>query len=161
MIYMRGQREDYDGWRDGDGHGANPGLGLGRRAAVLYLPRGLLRRAPTRCTAPATNGAVEKPRVQWEILDAFRAAAAEQGIPPNDDFNRGDNFGCGYFDVNQRRGVRWNTARAFLRPVQNRSNLVVFTATQASRLLLEGRRCVGVEVVRDGQPARIAARRAR
>ena len=77
-----------------------------------------LRAARMRCTAPGGEWRVEKPRVRWDILDAFRAAAAEQGIPPSDDFNRGDNFGCGYFDVNQRGGVRWNAARAFLRPVR-------------------------------------------
>ena len=157
MIYMRGQRQDYDGWREGDGHGANPGWGWDD-----VLPY-FTRHEDYFGGADALHGAgnewrVEKPRVQWEILDAFRSAAAEQGIPPNDDFNRGDNFGCGYFDVNQRRGVRWNTARAFLRPVMSRSNLVVFTAAHASRLLLDGRRCVGVEVIRDGRPARIAAR---
>ncbi len=123
MIYMRGQRQDYDGWRDGDGHGANPGWGWDD-----VLPY-FTRHEDYYGGADALHGAgnewrVEKPRVQWEILDAFRAAAAEHGIPANDDFNRGDNFGCGYFDVNQRRGVRWNTARAFLRPVMNRSNLV-------------------------------------
>ncbi len=86
-------------------------------------------------------------------------AAEEQGIPPNDDFNRGDNFGCGYFDVNQRRGERWNTARAFLRPVQGRSNLTVLTGTLAERLAFDGRRCTGVNVLRGGRRARIVARR--
>ena len=71
--------------------------------------------------ADAMHGAggewrVEEPRISWEILDAFRAAAAEVGIPPTDDFNRGNNEGCGYFQVNQKRGVRWSTAKAFLRP---------------------------------------------
>ena len=70
---------------------------------------------------------VEEPRLSWEILDAFRAAAAEVGIPPTDDFNRGDNEGCGYFQVNQKRGVRWSTAKAFLRPARARPNLSVLT----------------------------------
>ena len=158
MIYMRGQREDYDGWRDGDGFGANPGWGWDD-----VLPH-FLRHEDFYAGADALHGAgrewrIEKPRVRWDILDAFRAAAAEQGIPPSDDFNRGDNFGCGYFDVNQRRGVRWNTARAFLRPVQGRPNLTVLTDTRAERLAFDGRRCTGVHVVRGGRPVRIAARR--
>ena len=158
MIYMRGQREDYDGWRDGDGFGANPGWGWDD-----VLPH-FLQHEDFYAGADALHGAgrewrIEKPRVRWDILDAFRAAAAEQGIPPSDDFNRGDNFGCGYFDVNQRRGVRWNTARAFLRPVQGRPNLAVLTDTRAERLAFDGRRCTGVHVVRGGRPVRIAARR--
>ena len=56
---------------------------------------------------------IEQPRISWEILDAFREAAAEAGIPKIDDFNRGDNEGCGYFHVNQRSGVRWNTVEGF------------------------------------------------
>ena len=63
------------------------------------------------------------PRIRWEILDAFREAAAEAGIPKVDDFNRGDNEGCGYFHVNQKTGIRWNTSKGFLRPVRHRRNL--------------------------------------
>ena len=157
MIYMRGQRQDYDGWCDGDGYGANPGWGWDD-----VLPD-FMRHEDHYAGADALHGAghewrIEKPRVEWRILDAFRAAAAEQGIPPNDDFNRGDNFGCGYFDVNQRRGVRWNTARAFLRPASGRSNLTVFTATHATRLVFDGRHCVGVEAERSGQAVRFDVR---
>jgi choline dehydrogenase len=158
MIYMRGQREDYDGWQAGDGHGPNPGWSWD---AVLPLFK---RHEDFYAGADALHGAgnewrIEKPRVRWEILDAFRAAAAEQGIPPNDDFNRGDNFGCGYFDVNQRRGVRWNSARGFLQPVRNRSNLAVLTESIATLLLFDGRRCIGLEVRRGGRIERVVARR--
>jgi choline dehydrogenase len=157
MIYMRGQREDYEGWRSGDGHGTNPGWGWDD---VLPL---FMRHEDYFGGSDAVHGAgnewrVEKPRVSWEILDAFRAAAAEQGIPPSDDFNRGDNFGCGYFDVNQRRGERWNAARGFLHPVRGRPNLAVFTGAQATRLVIDSGRCRGVELLRDGVPATVAAR---
>jgi choline dehydrogenase len=157
MIYMRGQREDYDGWRSGDGYGANPGWGWDD---VLPL---FMRHEDYFGGADALHGAgnewrVEKPRVSWEILDAFRAAAAEQGIPPSDDFNRGDNFGCGYFDVNQRRGERWNAARAFLHPVRGRPNLAVVTGAQVTRLVIDSGRCRGVELLRDGVAATVAAR---
>jgi choline dehydrogenase len=91
--------------------------------------------------------------VRWDILDAFRAAAAEAGIPPTEDFNRGDNEGCGYFQVNQRKGVRWTTAKAFLRPAQGRANLEVLLQRQVARLLIEGGRCAGVELV-GGQQVR-------
>jgi choline dehydrogenase len=80
---------------------------------------------------------VEKPRVSWEILNAFREAAKESGIPYSDDFNRGDNFGCGYFEVNQKEGVRWNASKAFLHPIRSRPNLTVMTGAQVDSLILE------------------------
>jgi choline dehydrogenase-like flavoprotein len=157
MIYMRGQREDYEGWRAGDGYGPNPGWSWDD-----VLP--CFKQHEDYCGgADALHGAgnewrIEKQRLSWEILEAFRAAAAAEGIPPVDDFNRGDNFGCGYFEVNQKRGVRWNAARAFLHPVRRRSNLAVFTNTRAIRLVFEGARCAGVDVLRAGIRAHIAAR---
>ena len=86
---------------------------------------------PTSSTVPAANGASRRRGCRWEILDAFRDAAEQCGIPKTDDFNRGDNEGCGYFHVTQRRGVRWTTAKAFLRPAQGRPNLTVLTGAQA------------------------------
>jgi choline dehydrogenase len=83
--------------------------------------------------------------LSWEILDAFRDAAAEVGIPKVIDFNRGNNEGCGYFEVNQKRGVRWNAAKGFLRPALQRGNLRVITHAAVRRLRLEGKRVVGVE----------------
>lgn len=157
MIYMRGQTQDYDGWRAGDGYGANAGWGWDD--VLPYFKR----HEHYYGGADDLHGAggewrVEKPRVSWAILDAFRAAAAEQGIPANDDFNRGNNFGCGYFDVNQNAGVRWNTTKAFLRPALRRRNLRVFKDTHAMRLIVEAGRCVGVEVWRDGRRQRLRAR---
>ena len=102
-------------------------LGLGRRAALLQeAPGPVGARSPTRsttCTRAAASGASSIARIRWEILDAFRDAAAEAGIPKVDDFNRGDNEGCGYFHVNQKTGIRWNTSKGFLRPVLHRRNL--------------------------------------
>ncbi len=145
MIYMRGQREDYDGWCAGDGYGANPGWGWDE-----VLPY-FTRHEDYFAGADEVHGAgnewrVEPPRVRWDILDAFRAAAAEQGIPNRSDFNRGDNLGCGYFEVNQKRGVRWNTVTAFLKPIRARANLAVFTHTLVRCLNFEGKRCSGAAV---------------
>jgi choline dehydrogenase len=157
MIYMRGQREDYDGWRDGDGHGPNIGWGWDDLLPLFKQHEDYYGGADDLHGA-GNEWRVEKPRVRWEILDAFRAAAAEQGIPANDDFNRGNNFGCGYFDVNQHAGVRWNTAKAFLRRIRRRGNLAVLMHTQALRLAFDGRRCIGVEVHRGGETGLIRAR---
>jgi choline dehydrogenase len=157
MIYMRGQREDYEGWRAGDGYGANPGWSWDE--VLPYFKR----HEDYYAGADALHGAgnewrVEKQRLSWKILDAFRAAAESVGIPPTNDFNRGNNFGCGYFDVNQKRGVRWHAAGAFLQPVRRRPNLAVFTRAHATRLLFEAGRCTGVEVMRPTGRAHVRAR---
>ena len=154
MIYMRGQARDYDHWRQlgNSGWGWDDVLPLFTRGEDFYLGAD---------SAHGSGGEwrVEDMRLRWEILDAFQEAAAEIGIPQTEDFNRGDNEGCGYFHVNQKRGVRWNTSKAFLRPVQDRPNLTVVTQAQATRLRLDGRRAVRVEARVRGESAYVAARR--
>jgi choline dehydrogenase len=93
------------------------------------------------------------------VLDLFRDAAAEMGIAKTEDFNRGDNEGVGYFKVNQRRGRRWSTASAFLKPAAGRSNLTIRTGVHVTRLLVEGRRIVGVELKHRGQTETVLAHR--
>ncbi len=154
MIYMRGQAADYDHWRQL----GNPGWSWDD-----VLPW-FKRSEDFAGGADELHGAggewrVEEPRVAWPILDAFRAAAAEVGIPRTDDFNRGSNEGCGYFHVNQRRGVRWSAAKAFLRPVRSRPNLIVVTGAQVSGLRLDGRRVTGVDYVENGLRKSVAAGR--
>jgi choline dehydrogenase len=153
MIYMRGQAADYDHWRQ---------LGLAGWGWDDVLPY-FKRQEDYVHGADALHGAggewrVEEQRLSWEILDAFRAAAAEVGIPPTDDFNRGNNEGCGYFQVNQRRGVRWSTAKAFLRPARARPNLTVLTHALATRIAFDGRRAVGLHFHHQGRDAYAAAR---
>ncbi|MEK8051842.1 GMC family oxidoreductase N-terminal domain-containing protein [Ideonella sp. DXS22W] len=161
MIYMRGQQRDYDHWaavtgderwrwdrvlpvfkqhedhwRGDNAHHAAPGFDrTGARAGGEWR--------------------VEKQRLSWEILDAFSAAAQQAGIPATDDFNRGSNEGVGYFEVNQRGGVRWNATKAFLRPVQHRDNLEIWTGAQVTRLVtardVDGQlRVTGVELRPEG-----------
>ncbi|MDQ4059498.1 MAG: GMC family oxidoreductase N-terminal domain-containing protein, partial [Pseudomonadota bacterium] len=101
---------------------------------------------------------IEEQRLHWPILDAFRDAAVEVGIPRTRDFNRGDNAGVGYFQVNQRRGIRVNAAKAFLKPALNRPNLRVVTHAQAKRVLFEGRRAAGVALSLEGVDAVVRAR---
>ena len=122
MIYMRGQAADYDHWRQlgNAGWSWEDVLPYFKRSEDHY-------RGGDEFHGAGGEWRIEPPRVSWEILDAFREAAAEVGIPSTDDFNRGDNEGCGYFEVTQRRGVRWTTAKAFLRPARGRANLTVLT----------------------------------
>ncbi|HYB56779.1 MAG TPA: choline dehydrogenase [Alphaproteobacteria bacterium] len=153
MIYMRGQARDYDQWRQL----GNPGWGWDDVLPYFKRSEDQVRGADEFHGAGG-EWRVEEMRLSWEILDAFRAAAAEVGIRSCDDFNRGDNEGCGYFQVNQRRGVRWSTSKAFLRPARGRQNLTVLTRAQATRIRFEGRRAVGIEFSHDGRPAYAAAR---
>ena len=145
MIYMRGQRSDYDHWAK-----------LGNRGWGWDDVLPVFKRSERyQHGADAWHGAggelrVEERRVNWEILDAWRDAAAACGIPKITEFNRGDNFGNAYFQMNQRRGVRWSATKAFLRPVMNRSNLTVLTDANVRRVLFTGPsgevRATGVEV---------------
>nr|WP_227243212.1 choline dehydrogenase [Paraburkholderia caribensis] len=141
MIYMRGQREDYDEWARVTGDSS------WSWDAVLPVFK---RSEDHHGGANEFHGAggqwrVEKQRLKWKILEKFSEAAQETGIPATDDFNRGDNTGVGYFDVNQKRGIRWNASKAFLRPAMQRPNLTVITGAHTQRVVFEGKRCAGVE----------------
>jgi choline dehydrogenase-like flavoprotein len=83
--------------------------------------------------------------VRWDILDAVATAATEMGIPRTDDFNTGNNEGVSAFHVNQKRGLRWSAAHAFLKPALKRPNLRLETGVLVESLVFEGRRCVGVK----------------
>jgi choline dehydrogenase len=143
MIYMRGQSRDYDQWAalTGDaGWRWEHCLPYFKRHEDHWRGADDLHAAPGFDRTGARPGGewrVERQRLSWEVLDAFSAAAQEAGIPATDDFNRGSNEGVGYFEVNQRRGVRWNTAKAFLHPVRRRPNLTLWTDAQISRVLFD------------------------
>lgn len=173
MIYMRGQARDYDQWaaltgdddwswdnvlpvfKSHENHhrlddGADPQTGDNRRFSDLHGHGGEWR--------------VEKQRLRWDILESFADAAEQAGVPKIDDFNTGDNEGVGYFEVNQRKGWRWNTSKAFLRPAKNRSNLTIWTEAQVEKLVVERDAigeptCKGVKVRRAGQTLTVNAAR--
>jgi len=148
MIYMRGQARDYDQWAQLTGDPVwcwDNALPHFKRHEDHYKG------------ADALHGAggewrVDKQRLRWDILEAFAKAAQQAGIPATDDFNRGDNEGVGYFEVNQKNGWRWNTAKAFLRPTCfSRPNFEIWTRAQVCKLVIErqddgSQRCTGVEV---------------
>jgi choline dehydrogenase len=153
MIYMRGQAADYDGWRQ---------LGLQGWGWDDVLPI-FMRHEDHHGGSSALHGAggewrVERPRVSWPILDAVREAGVEIGIPKIDDFNRGDNEGSAYFEVNQHRGRRWSAARGFLKPILKRPNLRLAKEAHVERILFEGRRATGVRYIQDGQSQEARAR---
>jgi choline dehydrogenase len=152
MIYMRGQSHDYDEWArltGDDSWSWDKVLPLFRETEDHHAGGDAFHGA-------GGDWRVEKQRLRWDILDAFRDAAAETGIPKTDDFNRGDNEGCGYFEVNQKKGFRWNTAKAFLKSVQKRrGNLDIMTGCHVQRLRTttteQGTVCTGVEFTGGGK----------
>lgn len=154
MIYMRGQAADYDGWAAQ----GNPGWAW---KDVLPLFKAGENHFAGACEAHGAEGEwrVEQQRYSWPILDAFRDAAEQSGIAKIDDFNTGDNQGCGYFQVNQRSGIRWNSAKAFLRPVLRRPNLTVLTQVQVDRILLDTTRAKAVMALHEGRWHEFGARR--
>jgi choline dehydrogenase len=150
MIYMRGQAADYDHWRQLglNGWGWNDVLPFFRKHEDHFMGES------------AAHGAggewpVSAPRVRWDLLDAFRAAVEQAGIKSIPDFNRGDNEGCCAFHVNQKRGRRVSTARAFLKPVLDRPNLRLETGCLVEGVVFDRKRATGVRWKQNGQ-ARMA-----
>ena len=187
MIYMRGQARDYQRWADTTGDaqwswdnslpyfklhedhykGANALHGARGTAPELMQDASTPYRALLRHHNAGGEWRIEKQRLRWDVLEAFAKAAVQAGIPATDDFNRGDNEGVGFFDVNQKSGWRWNTAKAFLRPTcYARPNFELWTGAQASELVLEQHpgtdqplRCTGVKVWNGREMVTALARR--
>src|SRR5215470_14745776 len=153
MVYMRGQARDYDHWRQL----GNAGWGWDDVLPYFRQHEDFVHGADDFHGAGG-EWRVEEQRLHWPILDAVRDAAVAVGIPAVRDFNRGDNLGIGYFQVNQRRGVRVNAAKAFLRPARGRPNLRVVLQAQAKRVRFEGGRATGVEFSIAGRDAAATAR---
>ncbi len=153
MIYMRGQREDYDRWRQMGctGWGWDDVMPHFLKHEDHYAGAGEHHRS-------GGEWRIEEPRVRWDLLDSFRDACAEIGIPKVDDFNTGDNLGSSYFQVNQRSGFRWNTAKAFLRPAKGRANLKILTKAPTSRVRIDDGRATGIDVMLGNEPATANAR---
>jgi choline dehydrogenase-like flavoprotein len=155
MLYMRGQARDYDEWARATGDSSwswEHVLPVFKRSEDHW-------RGGDAFHGSGGEWRVEQQRLSWEILDVFRKAASEVGIAAIDDFNRGDNAGSSRFEVNQRRGIRWNSSKAFLRPARERKNLTVLTEAHVKKLRMEGRRCVGVEFYRGSEETFAEARR--
>lgn len=176
MIYMRGQARDYDQWArltgDADwswdrclpdfrAHEDHYKLDAGHDS--LTNPA-FAQLHGNKAVGSTGEWRIEKQRLRWDVLDAFAQAAVQAGIPATDDFNRGDNEGVGYFEVNQKAGWRWNASKAFLRPVLQRPNLTVWTEAQVERLRLSrdasgALRCTGADILRQGRRVSVSAAR--
>ncbi len=154
MISMRGQRQDYDNWRQLGltGWSADEVFAAFKRLDNHFL-------GDTEHHGAKGEWRVEEPRLRWDILDAVRDAAVQMGVPQTPDFNTGNNEGVGYFHVNQKRGLRWSAARGFLKPALRRPNLRLETHANIDRLVFDGRRASGIHFVRGGKTYEARAKR--
>jgi len=154
MVYLRGQREDYDGWA------ALGAAGWGWDDVLPYFKRA----EHNERGASALHGTggplnVADLRSPHPFARLFVEAAQQAGIPRNDDFAGATQEGAGLYQVTQKNGERWSVARAYLEPARGRPNLVVLTGVLASRIVFEGRRAVGVRYRHDGAERQVRARR--
>jgi choline dehydrogenase len=148
MIYMRGQVGDYESWVQATGDDA----WSWENALERYKRFEDYHGGANTWHGKGGEWTVSRQRLRWPIMDKFKEAAIEAGIPASDDFNRGDNLGVGYFDVNQRAGWRLNTAKAFLKDALSRRNLTVITQAMVTKLKIDAatKNCYGVEYIKDG-----------
>ena len=185
MIYMRGQARDYDEWAHLTGDmawrwenslphfklhedhhkGADAMHGARGTAPELMQNKAVPYQKILRHRNAGGEWRIEKQRLRWDILDSFTEAAVQAGIPKTDDFNCGNNEGVGYFEVNQKNGWRWNTAKAFLRPAcYARPNFELWNSAQVCKLVIAAqpdgsKRCTGVEVwAGDGRVTALSTR---
>ena len=160
MIYMRGQSRDYDQWADITGDDS----WRWEHCLPAFLQHEDHYKGSSEFHRAGGEWRIEKQRLRWDVLDAFAQAAQQAGIPATDDFNRGNNEGVSYFEVNQKSGWRWNATKAFVRPVcTQRPNFTLWTQAQVSRLLIErdadgALHCTGVEAVVQGHTQTAQAR---
>ena len=154
MIYMRGQKEDYDSWSTLTGDDS----WSWDRVLPYFKKMEDHYRGGDQFHGSGGEWRVDKQRLRWRVLDVFRKAANEAGIPNTNDFNRGDNFGIDYFEVTQKNGWRLNASRAFIKPAAKRGNLTIITGATVDRLSFSGLTCNGINFVGGGKAHRAFAR---
>ncbi len=147
MITMRGQSADYDHWRQLGltGWGWDDVKPVFRKLEDHFL-------GDSEHHGTGGEWRVEAPRVRWDLLDRVREAAVQMGVRPLDDFNTGDNEGTAYFHVNQKKGLRWSSARGFIKPViDERENLDLLSGVLVEKVIVENGRATGVQFRQGGE----------
>lgn len=155
MVFIRGQQADYDAWRDL----GNPGWGF---ADVLPYFRRLEDNEAQENVWRGRGGPVhvtDTSREAHPLCGRFMAAAESAGLPANADFNGAAQEGAGLYQITTHNGLRASAASAYLRPALARDNLEVITKAQATRIIFDGQRAIGVDYIRAGLPDRVRARR--
>jgi len=153
LLYVRGQRQDYDHWRQ------LGNVGWSYDDVLPYFKRSEAQQRGADefhgGDGPLTVSDQVEPH---EICEAFIKSAQQAGIPRNDDFNGAQQEGAGYFQTTMRNGRRWSTSQAYLKPARQRSNLTVATRALTTRILIENGAAVGVEYRQDGRLVTARAR---
>ena len=154
LIYIRGQREDYDGW-------AALGNSGWSYDDVLPFFRKLEHNVRGESPWHGADGPLWASDIgeKHELIEALIGAGEELGIPENDDFNGATQEGIGYYQLTTRHGLRCSTATAYLRPARARPNLRVDTEAHATRILFDGRKATGVVYRQAGREVNVTARR--
>ena len=145
LIYIRGQREDYDAWAQAGN------AGWGYEDVLPYFIRSEYnQRGPS--TYHGGDGPLRVSDIgeRHPLIEGFIQGAQALGVPRTEDFNGAEQHGAGYYQLNTWRGWRWSTAKAYLAPAHGRPNLSVQTEAQATKLILEGKRAVGVQYRQGG-----------
>ena len=154
LLYIRGQEQDYDMWRQL----GNVGWSW-KDVLPYFLKSENQERGKNEFHGVEGPISVEDQRIQLDILDVFMNAAEEVGIPKVTDFNKGDNFGCGYFQVTEKKGLRCSAAVGYLRPVKNRSNLKIITKAHVRNINFDKKKAVGISYWRDNQLLKAKAKK--
>lgn len=133
MIYMRGQQQDYDNWASLTNDNSWSWKNCLERFKAFENYHG----GSNEWHGHKGPWTVSRQRLNWKVLDVFKQAANEFGIQDTDDFNRGDNSGIGYFDVNQEKGFRLNASKAFLKMATKRPNLTLITGALVDKINID------------------------
>ena len=152
LIFIRGQKEDYDGWKK------LGNTGWGWDDVLPYFKRAegndRLGEPLHSKTGPLKASSIPK---KHPLVESFIKSAVRLGVPETDDFNNLTQEGVGYYQLSTHKGLRCSTAVAYLNPIKKRSNLSILTDSQVMRIVFEGRRAVAVELIRHGQKQTIRA----
>ena len=154
LLYIRGQEQDYDNWRQL----GNVGWGW-NDVLPYFLKSENQERGQSEFHGIGGPIAVEDQRIRLDILDVFMNAAEEIGIPKVNDFNKGDNFGCGYFQVTERKGLRCSAAVGYLNPIKKRSNLKILTNSHVKNINFSGGKAVGISYWKNNQLIKVKAKK--
>ena len=146
LLYIRGQSNDYDYWRQ------LGNVGWGWEDVLPYFKKGEdQERGASEFHGVGGPLSVSNQRIKLKLLDTFIKAAGEFGIPHSLDFNTGKTEGCGYFQVTEKNGLRCSTSVGYLNPVKKRSNLKIEVKAHIKKILFEGLKAVGVEYWQDDE----------
>ena len=154
LLYIRGQKEDYNMWRQL----GNVGWGWDD-ILPYFLKAENQEHGPSKFHNDKGPLAVSDQRIRLDILDEFMNAAEEVGIPKVTDFNKGDNYGCGYFQVTVKNGLRCSTSVAYLKPIKNRSNLKIEIKSHVKNIDFENTKATGVSYWKDNKLIKVKAKK--